>query len=62
MRGGELARRVRAERRGLKVLFMSGHVDGESLAGDGTEGATAFIQKPFALDDLARAVRALLDS
>jgi signal transduction histidine kinase len=62
MRGGELARRVRSERRGLKVLFMSGHVDGESLAGDGTEGATAFIQKPFALDDLARAVRALLDS
>ena len=60
MRGGELARRLSAERPGLKVLFMSGYLDGEALLGE--EAPTAFLQKPFKVDELAATVRNLLDS
>jgi len=59
MRGGELARRLGQDRPGLKTLFMSGYPDGEALLGE--EGPTAFLQKPFSLDELARTVRELLD-
>jgi two-component system, cell cycle sensor histidine kinase and response regulator CckA len=59
MRGGELARRLVAMRPGLKTLFMSGYLDGEALLGE--EVPTSFLQKPFSLDELARAVRQLLD-
>jgi two-component system cell cycle sensor histidine kinase/response regulator CckA len=59
MRGGELARQLSGERPDLKVLFMSGYSDGEELL-DGP--ATAFLQKPFGLDELAATVRQLLDS
>ncbi len=38
---------------------MSGYSDGEELL-DGP--ATAFLQKPFGLDELAATVRQLLDS
>ncbi len=59
MRGGELARRLVAMKPGLKTLFISGYLDGEALLG--AEGPTSFLQKPFSLDELARAVRRLLD-
>ena len=60
MRGGELARRLRQARPGLKTLFMSGYLDGEALLG--ADGAAAFLQKPFTLDQLAYKVRELLDA
>jgi two-component system, cell cycle sensor histidine kinase and response regulator CckA len=60
MRGGELARRLREDRPGLKTLFMSGYLAGEALLGE--EEPVAFLQKPFSLDELARTVRELLDS
>jgi CheY-like chemotaxis protein len=60
MRGGELARRLTAQRPDLKVLFMSGYLDGEALLGE--ETPTAFLQKPFMVDELAATVRELLDS
>jgi two-component system cell cycle sensor histidine kinase/response regulator CckA len=60
MRGGELARQLSAKRPGLKVLFMSGYLDGEALLGE--EAPTAFLQKPFRLDELGATVRELLDS
>jgi two-component system cell cycle sensor histidine kinase/response regulator CckA len=59
MRGGELAQRLVAMKPGLKTLFISGYLDGEALLGE--EGPTSFLQKPFSLDELARAVRHLLD-
>jgi PAS domain S-box-containing protein len=64
MNGIELARRLRVERPGIKVLLISGHAKDhetivqESLAGDGC----SFLQKPFTPDTLARAVRELLDA
>ena len=60
MRGGELARRLCQARPGLKTLFMSGYLDGEALLG--ADGAAAFLQKPFTLDQLAYKVRELLDA
>jgi two-component system cell cycle sensor histidine kinase/response regulator CckA len=59
MRGGELARHLVAMTPGLKTLFISGYLDGEALLGE--EGPTSFLQKPFSLDELAQAVRRLLD-
>jgi PAS domain S-box-containing protein len=59
MRGGELAKQLSRQRPDLKVLFISGYSDGEDLL---SGAATAFLQKPFGLDELAATVRQLLDS
>ncbi len=42
----------------LPVLFMSGHP--RDLIDNGHEGEAHFIQKPFGMADLARAVEAVL--
>ena len=55
--GKELSDRVRAIRPGLPVLYMSGYsadvIGHHGILDDGVH----FIQKPFAMDDLARALR-----
>jgi two-component system, LuxR family, response regulator FixJ len=57
MDGIELQLRVRLDRPGLPVIFISGHFDDEirrkALAG----GAFALIDKPFDPDDLLAAIR-----
>jgi two-component system, cell cycle sensor histidine kinase and response regulator CckA len=59
MGGSELARRLAAERPGLPILFLSGYTDDEmTLRGLGPP--SAFVQKPFTPDVLARRVRELL--
>ena len=60
MSGSDLAERLRCTWPGLRVLFMSGYTNPlkPTLI---DEPGTAFIQKPFALDDLARRLRDLLD-
>ncbi len=59
MGGSELARRLAVERPGLPILFLSGYTDDEmTLRGLGP--ASAFVQKPFTPDVLARRVRELL--
>jgi signal transduction histidine kinase/CheY-like chemotaxis protein len=61
MNGHELAQRLERGRPGLRVLYTSGyashvlHEDGVLLE------ATSFLQKPFALEALARKVREVLD-
>jgi two-component system cell cycle sensor histidine kinase/response regulator CckA len=59
VKGTELAARLVAERPGLKVLYMSGYNE-EPLAGG--PGSAPCLQKPFSSQDLARAVRAVLDA
>jgi PAS domain S-box-containing protein len=60
MSGAELARRLRSEQPGLKVLFMSGYPD-EAIAPHGIlESGTPFIQKPFTERALAAKVRETL--
>jgi PAS domain S-box-containing protein len=59
--GGSLAERMREARPQLAVLFVSGYETG-LLFPDGIPGGrSAFLQKPFTTEALARAVRSLLD-
>ena len=54
MGGSELARRLAVERPGLPILFLSGYTDDEmTLRGLGPP--SAFVQKPFTPEALARA-------
>ncbi len=59
--GHELARRLRAERAGLKVIYMSGYsadMAGQELA---LSRGEHFLQKPFPIDTLLEIVRRCLD-
>ena len=56
----ELAERLREQHPGLRILFVSGYTDG--ALGDADDAATAFLPKPFMSDELADAVRGLLDA
>ncbi len=58
--GRDLAERLGAARRQMKVLFMSGYTDHAAVHRDLTPG-TAFLQKPFTPDVFARKVRRILD-
>jgi signal transduction histidine kinase len=61
MGGQELARILRSDRPELPLLFMSGY-QGEDVTDRGLlEPGAAFIQKPFAPQELTRRVRSLLD-
>ncbi len=60
--GGETAQLLRAQRPGIKVLFMSGHTE-KSIVNHGVlEQGVAFIQKPFRRDLLLLKVREVLDA
>ncbi|MBX3059448.1 MAG: response regulator [Anaerolineae bacterium] len=60
--GTALADKVRGRYPELKIIFMSGYAD-ESLTKQGTlEAGTAFVQKPFTLEVLARKIRQVLDA
>lgn len=65
MSGWELAQRLRAERADLKVLIMSGYAPSEQVLG-GDSGAPGtdfgFLQKPYTLKGLARAVHDCLQT
>lgn len=61
MDGKELSRILTEKRPGLKTLFMSGYTH-ETMQKYGiTEADTSFIQKPFSVNEIARALRAVLD-
>ena len=61
MNGPQLAVRLREGRPELKVLYMSGYEDTALSQHGVAPGEHAFVGKPFAPAELARAVRALLD-
>jgi CheY-like chemotaxis protein len=61
MSGRELAHHLLAIKPDLKVLFMSGYLDDVGVGSDMDERKTAFLQKPFTPEVLARTVRDLLD-
>jgi two-component system cell cycle sensor histidine kinase/response regulator CckA len=62
MSGRELSERASAIQPMIKVLFMSGYTNDAVVNHGVLDGATWFIQKPFALEALARRVREVLDS
>jgi CheY-like chemotaxis protein len=61
MNGRELADRLLETRSDLKVLFTSGYPADPALRRGIAEARTAFIEKPYLPDDLARKVREILD-
>ncbi|HEU4988403.1 MAG TPA: ATP-binding protein [Gemmatimonadaceae bacterium] len=61
MDGRTLVDRLRVERPGLRVLFMSGS-SGDERGEPVATAHSAFIAKPFAIDDLAIALRRVLDT
>jgi CheY-like chemotaxis protein len=60
MSGRELANRLTPVRPEVKVLYMSGYTDDVIVHHGVLDERTAFIQKPFAADVLARKVREVL--
>jgi PAS domain S-box-containing protein len=60
--GQQLGRRLRQERPGLKVLYLSGY--SAEMAGrvSGLQPGERFMSKPFTSDQLLRAVREVLES
>jgi len=61
MGGRELARRLLAERPGLRVLYVSGYTDDDTVCRGEAADAT-FLQKPFTMEVFAAKVREILDA
>jgi CheY-like chemotaxis protein len=61
MSGQELASRLTVMRPSIKVLYLSGYTKEEVTRHGVLEPGTAFLQKPFTPDALARKVREVLD-
>jgi two-component system, cell cycle sensor histidine kinase and response regulator CckA len=62
MSGRELVERIAKLRPNTKVLFMSGYTDDAIVRHGVLRPGTAYLQKPFSPDTLARKVREVLDS
>jgi two-component system cell cycle sensor histidine kinase/response regulator CckA len=58
MRGNELRARIADSRPGIRAIYMSGYADDMVLSESDLDGPdrVRFLQKPFAIDDLLRAI------
>ncbi len=61
LNGRELADRLRPQRPGMEVLYMSGYSDHAVLRDRTLNSGTNFLHKPFTPESLARRVRDVLD-
>lgn len=59
IRGEEMVRRIRMTRPGIKVLFVSGHID-SLMDARSLEDTEAFLEKPFTGPGFAQAVSLLI--
>ena len=62
MSGPELATEIKRRVPGLRVIYTSGYSDRALLDRLVSDRTTPYLQKPFAPEDLARRVRAVLDA
>jgi len=60
--GRELAKKLTALRPGISVLFLSGYTEDAIVTQGALKPGTAFLQKPFTLQNLAKKVREVLRS
>jgi CheY-like chemotaxis protein len=60
--GRELAKRLLALRPGISVLYLSGYTEDAVITHGALDANTAFLQKPFTLQNLAKKVREVLRS
>lgn len=60
--GTALADKVKSRYPQINIVFMSGYADESLSKQDTLESGTAFIQKPFTLEVLARKIRQVLDT
>ena len=58
--GRELAKKLLTIRPGISVLYLSGYTEDAVIAEGAHTSATAFLQKPFTLQNLAKKVREVL--
>ncbi len=61
MNGRQFAEQITKTRPGIKVLLMSGYTENIITQQSPLDGGTAFLQKPFTQEVLARRIRQLLD-
>jgi len=59
--GKELYDRLKKDREGIEVLFISGYTDNVIVHNFVIEDGTNFLQKPFKPDDLLAKIRSILD-
>ena len=62
LNGRELAERLKPLRPDMKVLYMSGYTEDEVVRQGALETSAAFLQKPFAPNDLLRKVHETMDN
>jgi CheY-like chemotaxis protein len=60
--GTELSEQLTKERTHVRVLYMSGYTDNAFFHQGRLTNGTAFLQKPFSLDDLLQKVREVLEA
>ena len=58
--GRELAKKILAKRPATKVLYLSGYTEDAIVTQGALAPGTAFLQKPFTLQNLAKKVREVL--
>jgi PAS domain S-box-containing protein len=61
LNGRQLADHAREKRRGLKVLFITGYAENATLANGFLEPGMEMITKPFAVEDLTRRIREMIE-
>jgi PAS domain S-box-containing protein len=61
MNGRQVAEIARQQRPGLPVLFMTGYAENAAVRSEFLASGMHMIAKPFALDDLATRIRAILE-
>src|SRR5579862_808847 len=61
MRGPDLAARITSLRPSIRVLFMSGAVNGATARRENLPAGAALLGKPFSVEELARKVSELLE-
>jgi two-component system, cell cycle sensor histidine kinase and response regulator CckA len=62
LNGREVYERLRSKRPGLRVLYMSGYTDDEIVRRGLIDRVAAVLEKPFAVSELAAAVRGALEN